>query len=317
MDGEITQTEQAPAPTEAPVQQTESVQVEQQPAETEAAKPAGFDPVEFSPEQKARFDRVYGNMKRYENTAKEMEQANLILAEQVRQLHEGQGKIVTHLQAEDFKSAEQQLKSDRQAAWTSGNTAAYDDANDKLRQLDIRRALTEMAPQKPQQAQPQQNNYMRPVSGEAVLQRAIQQGAISTDEATTYRSWMDEADGSGNPRRPWVNETDPRNPAAAAIGKAVFNSPAMQNKNFGEKLREIDRLMGIQTQAPSGQNVLPGGNLTPPRKNNNINSIKLPDKIEKLAIRSKFGGPNAKSDQDHVDAWKRAALKSQQNGASR
>jgi hypothetical protein len=316
MEGEIaTSQEAAPVDTQTnDAPQTETAQTsEQQTQETQQqGKPEGFDPVEFTPEQKARFDRVYGNMKRYEQSARkvpELEQANQILAEQLKALHENQNKIVTHIQAEDYKSAEQQLKADRQAAWQAGNSQAYDDANDRLRDLSVRRAMAEMQP--PKQTQIPQQPYMPKVSGEAVLERATQQGVISQDEATTYRAWMDEADTNGNARRPWINENDPRNGQAAAIGKAVFNSPAMQTKSFGEKLKEIDRLMGIQ-QPQANQNVLPNGNLTRPKQNNNV---KLSDYETKIAIKTKFGGPKAKSDADHVEAWRAAKVKSQQKGS--
>lgn len=302
-------TQDAPAPQTETTQQETSQETQQQ-AETQAeGKPAGFDPVEFSPEQKARFDRVYGNMKRYEQSAKESKQANEILAEQLRALSENQNKIVTHIQHEDFKSAEQQLKADRQAAWTAGNSNAYDEANDKLRDLSVRKAMAEMQPPKSQNL-PQQP-YLPKVSGEAVLERATQQGVISNEEATTYRAWMDEADTNGNPKRPWINETDNRNPQAAAIGKAVFNSPAMQNKTFGDKLREIDRLMGIQ-QPQANQNVLPNGNLTRPNKNN---TVKLTDYEAKIALKTKFAGPKAKSEADHLEAYRQAKIKSQAKGA--
>lgn len=311
-DTQVTTTE-APLSNGAALPETGAPDTSQEtapPSETQTeGKPAGFDPVEFSPEQKARFDRVYGNMKRYEQSAKESKQANEILSEQLRALSENQNRIVTHIQQDDFKTAEQQLKVERQAAWTAGNSNAYDEANDKLRDLSVRRAMAEMQPPKSQNL-PQQP-YLPKVSGEAVLERATQQGVITADEATTYRAWMDDADTYGNPKRPWINETDPRNPQAAAIGKAVFNSPALQNKSFGDKLREIDRLMGIQ-QPQANQNVLPNGNLTRPNKNNNV---KLTDYEAKIALKTKFGGPKAKSEADHIEAYRQAKIKSQQKGA--
>lgn len=319
MEGEAQVVTEAPVTSE-PVQATETtVETNQeaqpvQQTETPQAKPDGFDAIDVrtaTPEQiEARIGRLYKNMKRYETDSRDFRQANEILANQIQELRNHQGQIVNHLQTEDFKSAEQQLKDQRALAWKNGNSDSYDEANDKLRELSVRKAMAEMQPPKQQQIQ---QPYLPKVSGEAVLERATQQGVISPEEATTYRGWMDESDGYGNPKRPWINETDSRNPQAAAIGKAVFNSPAMQNKTFGDKLREIDRLMGIQ-QPQANQNVLPGGNLTPPRKNNNI---KVTDYEAKIAIKTKFGGSKAKSESDHIEAWRQAKIKSQQKGASR
>lgn len=311
MEGEVTTTESAPVTTEAPaeVTQTETVQTEQ----TQEQKPTGFDPVEFTPEQKARVDRIYGNMKRYETAAKkvpELEQANQVLAEQLRILNDTQGKVINHLQISDFQDAEQQLKTQRQKAWTDGNSALYDESNDKLRDLSVRRALTEMqTQQRPQQVvQPQMQ--MRPVNGEDIINKAVEQGAVTNDEATVYRAWMGESDETGSPKRPWVSEHDPRNMAAASEGRAVFNNPAYTNMSFAQKLQEIDRRMGVKMQ--QGQNVLPGGNLTTPRKNSNV---KLTDYEAKIAIKTKFGGPKAKSEADHTEAYRQAKIRSQQKGA--
>lgn len=324
MEGEVTTTESA-EPAQQPAvssngrtadfdsansgssPETATTQAEQ----TQEQKPTGFDPVEFTPEQKARVDRIYGNMKRYETAAKkvpELEQANQVLAEQLRILNETQGKVINHLQISDFQDAEQQLKTQRQKAWTDGNSALYDEANDKLRDLSVRRAMTEMqTQQRPQQIpQPQ----MRAVNGEAVIDLAVKQGAVTNEEATAYRAWMAESDETGSPKRPWISEHDPRNMAAASEGRAVFNNPAYANMSFAQKLQEIDRRMGVRMQ--QGQNVLPNGNLTAPRKNSNV---KLTDYEAKIAIKTKFGGPKAKSEADHTEAYRQAKIRSQQKGA--
>lgn len=298
-------TNDAPAP--------DMAQIVEQPVQQEAQqtqKPDGFDPVDprtASPEQiQARIDRLYKNTKRYESKASEMEQVNAVLIEELRQLKENQGRIVTHLQTDDFKNAEQQLKADRQAAWNSGNSAAYDDANDKLRQLDIRRAMKEMAPPPQQQVQ-----QPRPTVDQTV-DNSVQRGLLTREEGDTYKAWQNETDNYGQTRRTWLNENDPMFRKALRVGAGVLDSPVFQNRPFGEKLKEIDRLMGIQQPAQANQNVLGGGNLTPPRKNNNV---KLTDYEARLAIKTKFGGPKAKSEADHAEAYRQAKIKSQQKGA--
>lgn len=318
MNGEVTQTDSAPAETSEVSQPSQETSQEVQ--QTEVQKPDGFDPVDVktaTPEQiEARMNRLYGNMKRYETAARkvpELEQANQILADQIRSINETQSKVINHLHITDYQEAEQSLKAQRQEAWKSGNSQLYDDINDKLRDLTMKRATAEMeAKFKPQQIiqQPQ----MRPVNGEAVIDLAVKQGAVTSDEATVYRSWMGETDDSGTPKRPWVSENDPRNMAAASEGRAVFNNPVYSHLTFAQKLQEIDRRMGVKMATPQGQNVLPSGNLTRSVKNNNI---KLTDYEAKIAEKTKFGGPKAKSNADHHEAYRQAKIKSQQKGASR
>lgn len=325
MEGEVQATESAtPVSTETQVTESppqESIQDNSQ-QEQSTERPTGFDPVDVNtatPDQiKARMDRLYGNMKRYETVARkvpELEQTNQVLAEQLRILNEKQNQVINHLHTTDFQDAEQNLKSQRQQAWQAGNSQLYDEINDKLRDLSVKRAVTDMNRQQPQQQQiPVQQPVLKPVNGEDVINRAVQQGAVTQDEATIYRTWSNESDDYGNPRRPWLSDSDPKNIAAASEGRAVFNNPAYANMTFGQKLQEIDRRMGMKMQNQGGQNVLPGGNLTPQRKNNNV---KVTDYEAKIAIKTKFGGSKAKSESDHIEAWRQAKIKSQTKGASR
>lgn len=274
-------------------------------------KPSGFDKVEFTPEQQQRIDRLYGNMKRYEGDAKDLRQINQQLISTIEQLHTGQQEIVSHIQGSDFQEAESRFASDREAAWNKGDLKAFNDANDKLHEIKTKRLLAQQQPKKTTQQQPQQRDN----SGERIVNRAIDQGEINPVDANIARSWMSETDATGNLKRPWTQGNDPRNYAAALEGQAVFNSPTWADKPIADKLREVDRRMGLQTQQQTtGQNVLGAGNLTRGKQTNNI---KLSPEIEKLAVKTKFGGPKAKSDQDHIEAWKSAVLKSQSKGAKK
>lgn len=279
-------------------------------------KPEGFDAVELTPAQQARFDRIYGNMKRYEGDAKELREINQQLIRTVEQLHVGQTQIVSHLQTSDFKEAEAKLMSDRDAAWQRGDMNAYNSASDKINEIKIQKTLTERERAAQQVKQPIQPRGG--VNGEQLANAAVHHGDLSPVEANIAKSWMSETDTGGNLKRPWTQPDNPRNQAAALQAQAVFTDPEYAAKPVAEKLREIDRRMGLQTtQSTQGQNVLGAGNLTRGNRNNNINSVKLDPSIEKIAIRTKFGGPDAKTDQDHVDAWKKAVLKSSVKGAKK
>lgn len=296
-----TVTEQS-APTEQTISHevaSESQSAPQQ--ESQVGKPEGFDPVELTPQQKARFDRIYGNMKRYENDAKEQRGLNEQLVNEFQRLRQEQSQIVNHLQVSDFVEAEARLDQERDAAWNKGDHIGYKNAQDKIVELKVKKALAESQRQIPRQQQVQQPQQQRQAS----------QPSVSLEEQDIAQAWMSETDTSGNLRRPWTNGYDPRNALAIQHGEIVFKDPLFANKPIAEKFREIDRRMGVINAQTNGQSVLGAGNLTKGGKPNNINSIKLDPKIEDVAVRTKFAGKDPKlTAQDHINAWKKAAVKS-------
>lgn len=280
-------------------QETQTVSQQEQPS----GKPEGFDPVELTPQQKARFDRIYGNMKRYENDAKEQRSLNEQLVQEFQRLRVEQNQIVNHLQVTDFADAESRLNSERDAAWNKGDVKAFNEAIDKLTEIKVKKGVAEAQRQNvmPHQPVPQQR------------QNAAVSPQITAEDQNIAQAWMSETDNSGNLRRPWTNEYDPRNSLAIAHGDIVFKDPLFANKPIAEKFREIDRRMGLQTQQTNGQSVLGAGNLTRTSKPNNIASIKLDPKIEDIAVRNKFAGKDPKlTRQDHINAWKKAVVKSKE-----
>lgn len=303
MEGEAQVEAQAEIP-EAVVQQPE---VETgKPVEKE--KPEGFDKVEFNAEQLARVNRLYGNMKRYESDNRELREINSKLIETVSQVQQDQTKVVNHLQIKDFEAAESRLKDDAKQAYARGDVDGFFNANQKIAEIAVKKGLAETAPR--QQQQVQQPRQQQAISPEDAIQLAAQKGDVSQEEANIYRAWVNETDAQGNLKRPWINPSDIRNTAAAFEGRAVFANTAFQNKPFAEKLREIDRRMGMQI-GQQGNSVMGAGNLTGGQK---TNKVSVNDYEARIAIRTKFGGPKAKSDDDHVEAWRRAKEKSQKGG---
>lgn len=288
---------------------TESQSAPQQ--EQSTGKPEGFDPVDVntaSPEQiKARIDRLYYNTKKYENSYNEQRNLNEALVQEFQKLQQQQSQIVNHLQVSDFADAESRLNSDRDAAWQKGDVKAFNEAIDKLTEIKVKKALVETQRQTVRQPQPVQQQRQAPSN----------QPQISSEEQNIAQAWMSETDASGNLRRPWTEPYDPRNALAIQHGEIVFKDPLFANKPIAEKFREIDRRMGVQTQQTNGQSVLGAGNLTRGTKTNNMASIKLDPKIEDIAVRTKFAGKDPKfTAQDHINAWKKAAVKSKE-GARR
>lgn len=299
MDGEAPATNEATPTAPAP----EAPAATENTAPDSGSQPEGFEPVEFNQEQLARVNRIYGNMKRYESKFKEQSEANQILAERLAEIQNNQTQVVQHLQAADFQDAESRLSQERQDAWNAGDVNRYNAANDKLIEIKAQKIAQETLNKNQPRQQPQRPQ--QGVNGDDIVQRAVASGDILSEDANVYKSWANETDAYGNLKRPWVNGSDMRNPAAASEGKAVFNNPAFANKPFAEKLREIDRRMGLATQQGNNQSVLPGGNLTPARKANNV---KLSPDIERVAVMTKFAGPG-KTDAEHIEAWKQSVAK--------
>lgn len=305
MEGEAQVSSPEPVSTPEPVQ-SEPIQTTESTPEPTNDKPAGFDPIDVktaTPEQiEARLNRLYGNMKRFEGGEKQQRELNEALVREITTIRQGQSELVSHLQNADYQDAEARLASQRTDAWNRGDFEGFNAANDKINDIKIKKNLAEATKTQPRQQPAQQG-----VNGNQVVERAASQGVMTPDEVNVTKAWMEETDQTGNFKRPWASDTsDPKNYAAALEAQAVFNSPLYANKPMAEKLREVDRRMGIQQQ-PVRSNVLPAGNLT---NGVRTNTIKLDPAIEKIAIRTKFGGPKAKSDQDHIDAWKKAVAKS-------
>jgi len=295
--------------------QGEAVSTEQQ---TTSDRPEGFDPVDVrtaTPEQiEARINRLYGNVKKNEKEAREARMANEILIARFQELANNQQQIVTHLHETNYQEAENTLRQQQREAWDKGDLNGYHAATEKLIEVKAEKAA---AKRDAQQQKPNENKTQiadRAVSATDAINMSDQSREINANEANIYRAWASETDPYGNPKRPWVNETDIRNSTAAFEGRAVFNNPAFANKSFAEKLREVDRRMGLQTQPQQGSNVLPSGNLTGQRKTSNV---KLSLMEETIAVKTKFGGSKAKSDEDHKQAYLQAKIKHSSDKRSR
>lgn len=284
---------EAPAVTET--QATEQPQAEN-PEVTE--KPEGWERAEFTEDQQKRFNRVYKEMKGYQSEAYELRKIAQDQSLAIEELRKNQNQVISHIQENDFAKTENQLKDQRRAAYDAGNLALVDEINDRLADIKIEKKLS--GTKQKEQPQPQPRGFG---AGDAV-NNAVKMGVISSNDAEVYREWAGETDENGNLLRPWVNEYDHRNNHAAIEGKAVFTNPAFVDKPFSEKLKEIDKRMGIKMKQSASSGVMGGGNLT---REKNISTVKLSPEIERIAIRSQFAG-RGKSPQEHIEAYRKQVL---------
>lgn len=260
-------------------------------------KPEGWNQVDLTPEQQKRFNRVFKELKDYQRETNDLRGVAKQQFEIINELRAGQNQIVSHLQNTNYTDVENQIKTQKKQALDRGDMDAYDSFTEKLNDIKIERKLQE----KQAKAQPQvQQQQQQPISSIDVVENAVQKGAISRSDAEVYNAWANELDDTGNLIRPWVNERDMRNTTAAYEGRAVFSNPSMQNKPFADKLREIDKRMGL-AQRQANQSVMGAGNLTGNAKSSNV---KMSPWAEDLAVKTQFAG-KGKSRQDHIEAYRK------------
>lgn len=266
-------------------------------------KPAGYAPVDLSalPPEVAkpindRINYIYGQVKHSEREKKEMRQ---ILSDQSRiinELTQTSQAVVNHLADKTINETEASIYSAMQQAWEKGDNKAYMEAQGKLIDLQVQKRLRDS--EKPKQ----QTNGVQPSYANAaeISQAAVNDGSLSEVEYRTTAAWQNERDDQGNLIRPWAFDSNSNYQAALDEAKAVFTNPRYASMSYEKKLAEIDKRMGVQKQEVS-QTVL-GGGLT---RNGKQSKLTLSPKQQEIAIRTKFGGPKAKSDADHLDAYRK------------
>lgn len=312
-------TDGAQLPAGALPQATETIDTSegetQQAQETQQPKSNGFhDRVDLSglPEDirkpvEARFAHLSSLMRKQETkSSRELAEWRQLAQEQsaaIEELRSGVGVVVDHLQDKSLNESESQLREQMRVAHESGNTMAFIEANEKLAEIKAQKVLLAQQ-KKATKAQPKQETKSQRVSAGELANESFADGELSAEETTIVNAWIGETDEYGTNLRPWLTgdaERDPSVRRALVEAYAVFDpSSPWANKSIMEKLTEIDRRMGVQRRA-SSQAVL-GGQLTTPRKSAKLT---LSPAQEKLAVRTKFGGPKAKSDTDHIEAYRK------------
>lgn len=254
----------------------------------------------------ARFAHFSRLMKKSEQKySGELNQWRDVAAQQSKLLEElqgGVGAVVDHLQTKSLDDAESQWKAAMRTAFEAGDVNAQMDANDKLIEIRTKKALLKeqqkaQKPQDPQRVETKPNGQY-PSSATEIGGQGLANGEITQDDVRALEAWQEESDEIGSQLRPWAYKDDPRHQQALIEAVAVFKNPQYSKASFEQKLSEIDRRMGVK-KASNSQKVMGGGlngvNKTP--------RLTLSSDIEKLAIRTKFGGPKAKTDEDHIQAY--------------
>jgi hypothetical protein len=275
-------------------------------------RPPGYDPVDLSdlPPEKAgaikqRMDFLYRQVK---DSRREIDHFKNMTSQKIDELIGGMGQMADHLHEKTFAETESQLRQQLRAAYESGNTGEIVDLQERLAEVKAEKKLAEMEKKQGREEKPQPQPRPQP------------QGApmIDAGEQFYVNAWQDERDESGNLLRPWAfnrgtaESPSPEYADAMREVMAVMNSPRFSGATIEQKMAEVDRRMGVSARQP--RQAVMGGGLTGQRKTANVS---LSPEAERLAVRTKFGGPNAKSDAEHVEAYRKFKEQTMQKGARR
>lgn len=232
----------------------------------------------------------------------------------IKELQNGVGAVVDHLHDKSLNDAEATIMERLEKAHEAGDTKAFLAAQRDLAKLEAKKTILEerkAAAPAPKQEKP--NGQAFPRNAGDMANQAVTDGEIDSEDGRVIGTWQQEKDENGNLVRPWAHSRTPDNPTndpyyrrALIETAAVFdeNSP-WADKPVTEKLAEVDRRMGVSR--PSGSQTVMGGSLTTQKRNGKIT---LTSNQERIAIRTKFGGSKAKSDSDHIEAYRKQVQES-------
>lgn len=259
----------------------------------------GYDPVDIdtaSPEEiKTRLNYLYKQAKTGQKTQSELREMREIAAQQaqvIADLQNGMYQFADHLQNKTLAETEAQLRIQKQQAYETGDYATLAAIDDKLMEIKVQKASNQNKP-KPQAKQ-------QPVN------QAAQVEEYELDENTEYEgkevaeAWRFETDTGGNPIRPWAEKGHPEFQSALAVTLNVLNNPANAKLSMEQKLAIVDQRMGVR-RTTGHQTVMNGGLNPKPR----IAKVVLTPEMERIATKTRFGGPNAKTDADHIAAYRK------------
>lgn len=307
-------------------QQTQETAKDEKPiAESGKPKPAGYDPVDVktaSPEEiEARIRYLYDQVKEKKDSSKKIKELESNLREYrtvakeqsqiLAQIMENQNRLGSHLQKQDLDKTEKQIHQELKEAYDKGDIEAFAKANQRLAALQAEQTAQKILQTHQQQA-PVNQQRMNGFDPYQAAQMAKNSSALSDDEAMAVKAWQEERDANGNLLRPWAFPSEDadlsqKHKMAWSIAKGVFGG-GNTNNTVAEKLAKIDEFMGVKKPVPQA---VMSGNLTQGKK---VSSVSMSDAQKQMAIRLRAGGLKAKSDADHIAAF-RAQLEKAAKGA--
>lgn len=282
---------------------------EQASTQPEPDRKTGREAIDFdsaSPDEiKSRFNNIYGQMQRQDRALREYRGIAQTQSEKIAELMNATSTVVDHLQTEKFSGTEESLRQQMQSAHERGDSRGFLEAQEKLMDVRLEKRLFEKEQKNRQPQAGQQAQQNRTPSAMEAAEQAAASGEIGSEDVRGIDAWQSERDASGSLLRPWAHNKDTNNPDPQYIqalmeSRAVFANSRFSHLSTEQKLAEVDRRMGVQVRQ-SSQSVM-GANLTNGKRSSKIT---LSPKQEEIALKTKFGGPKAKSDAEHIEAYRK------------
>jgi len=208
-------------------EETEQSQEQEAPQGGETANgKAGTQFVDFTqldPSVKARFDRIYSNMKQYERAMEPIATENRELRDRLERLEASDTQRTT-------QQALQSLNRQKVQALEEGDSARVVQIDDKLM------ALRTSPPIKEESA-----------SRERPAEVISDESAFTQADQAAMDVWSDERTERGSLMRPWADPNHQLHDKAARAGAAALSDPEIAAKGIDAVLTEIDRIMGIDS----------------------------------------------------------------------
>ena len=257
-----------------------------------------------------RFAYVSGLIKKTENRYEsKIRERDSILEQQskiIEELQSGMGQVVDHLHTKSIADEENNIRALLRQAHQTGDEEGFITANERLAEIKARKiAMQAKAKEKPTQKQEQR--FAR--SASEIADEAVADGDMDGNDKVVISVYQNERDESGQMVRPWAHsrtpnpQDDPQYMRALNYANAIWSDDRFMTTQ--DRLAELDRVMGTAKRQAS-QSVMGGGQLTNTRKSEKIS---LTPRQQDLAIKLKFGGSKAKSDADHLEAYRQQILK--------
>lgn len=177
------------------------------------------DFVEMDVKMQKRFNRVYSNMKSFQRLYIQTMKDQKVLLERISAMEGKQQEAAVTQAVENLKARKVQ-------AMEAGDHKQAVELDDQIAQV---------------RAVPEKSGEQKPPA-EAIPE-------IASPDNELIHDWAHELTTDGNFRRPWAQPGHPYNAKATSIGMAVLEDPAFKGKDTTEILKEVDRLMGIETKA--------------------------------------------------------------------
>jgi hypothetical protein len=197
-------------------------------AEQQTEEKPGSKFVEINdPEVKARFDKVYGQLKFQQRVNEELVGTTRALKEKLEQFE----AKTTQKETADNKAV---IKAALAKAHEDGNYRAVAELTERLVTLEA-----------PKAKEPE-----RPVHQP--------QNEMSQQELAQFNNWLTELDETGNIKRPWALAHHPQYESAVEITNRILADPSISMNGMQAVLSALDKEMGSRRSKPATAPVLDG-----------------------------------------------------------